>query len=180
MTWTTAPPAAPPTALAPPAPALGRGRPTRQPRLTAECLGEAACTEHPCRANARPGQKAAPRADPVTATSSTACSAPCGRWPEGSMSRGCRARAETPLGAIALGTTPLRGRWPAVQVTPAAGTRLRPHEPLLVRTALLLCAPTLLVLLIPLSPPTAVAVLALLAFVLGYRALARHAAAAGA
>ncbi len=44
-----------------------------------------------------------------------------GAGPEGSMSHGCRARAETPLGAIALGTTPLHGCWPAVQVTPAAG-----------------------------------------------------------
>ena len=31
MTWTTPPPTAPPTALAPPAPALGPGRPTRRP-----------------------------------------------------------------------------------------------------------------------------------------------------
>ena len=57
------------------------------------------------------------------------------------MSHACRARAETPLGAIALGTTP------------AAGTRLRPHEPLPVRPSLLLCAPILLVLLTHLSRP---------------------------
>ena len=82
------------------------------------------------------------------------------------MSRGCRARAETPLGAIALGTTPLHGCWPALQVTPAAGTRLRPHEPLPVGPSLLLGAPILLVFLTLLSPPTAVAMLALFAFAL--------------
>ncbi len=43
------------------------------------------------------------------------------------MSHACRARAETPLGAIALGITLLHGCWPALQVSPAAGTRLRPY-----------------------------------------------------
>ena len=83
------------------------------------------------------------------------------------MSHACRARAETPLGAIALGTTPLHGCWPTQQATPAAGTRLRPHEPLPATPFLLIGAP-LLVLLIHtyLSPPTAVAALALFAFVL--------------
>ena len=93
------------------------------------------------------------------------------------MSRGCRARAETPLGAIALGTTPLRGRWPALQVTPAAGTRLRPHEPLPGRPSLLLCALFLPVLLTHLSP---LAVLALFACFLAITMPSVAAPAAGA
>ncbi len=98
------------------------------------------------------------------------------------MSHTCRARAETPLEAIALGTTPLHGFWPAQQATPVAGTRLRLHEPLPAKPFLLIGAP-LLVLLIHtyLSPPTAVAALAPSRFRLGaHRALARHAVAAGA
>ncbi len=69
--------------------------------------------------------------------------------------------AETPLGAIVLGTTPLHGCWPALQATPAAATQLCPHEPLLATPALLLCAHILLVCLTHLSPLTTVAVLAL-------------------
>ena len=79
------------------------------------------------------------------------------------MSYACRARAETPRGAIALGTTPLHGCWQALQSFPAAATQLCTHDPLLATPALLLCAPILLVCITPLSPLTTVAVLALFA-----------------